>query len=149
MKSLEYLMQLHPDKTATEILAIQAEEKAADLKAEQKRNAKVLAFIADLNANGGYYRGKFGLDQHYYYKVTNLRMCGDEVMMDVDKIVLFCNADGHQHTVCKPNCIHIDRELEKSGILSQYGLDSRERVTVKEWDEINAYLDAMSKLFWK
>jgi len=30
----------------------------------------------------------------------------------------------------------------------QYGLEDRERVTVKEWDAINKYLDVMSKLFW-
>jgi hypothetical protein len=148
MKSLEYLMQLHPNKTCKEILAIQAKEKAADKRAFEKHNKKVLAFINDINTNGGYYRGKFGLDQHYYYNVHNLRMVDDEVMMDVDKIVLFCNNDGHQHTVCKPNEIHIDREFKEMAILSQYGLDSRERVTVKEWDEINAYLDAMSNFFW-
>jgi hypothetical protein len=149
MKSLEYLMRLHPNKTAKEILAIQAKEKAADLKAEQKRNAKVSAFMTDINTNGGYYRGRFGLDQHYYYNVRNMRMCGNEVMMDVDKIILFCNPDGHLHTVCKPNEIHIDREFKEMAVLSQYGLDDRERVTVKEWNEINAYLDAIQRLFWK
>lgn len=149
MRALEYLMSLFPEKTAREILEIQAKEKAADEFAEKKRNAKILAFIDDINTNGGYYRGRFGLDQHYYYKVRNLRMSGNEVMMEVDKIVLFCNNDYHQNTVCKPFEIHIDREYEKSGLLSQYGLDNRERVTVKEWNEVNAYLDAMSKLFWK
>lgn len=142
-------MQLHPDKTAKQILAIQAKEKAADLKAENKRNAKVLAFMADLNTNGGYYRGRFGLDQHYYYKITNLRMVGNEVMLDAESIVLFCNHDGHTNTVCKPNEIRLERKVKEMGVLSQYCLDSRERVTVKEWDEICAYLDAMSGLFWE
>lgn len=149
MKSLEYLMQLNPDKTAKEIFAIQAEEKLADERAEKKRNAKVLAFMEDLNTNGGYYRGRFGLDQHYYYKITNVRMIGNEVMMDAESIVLFCNHDGHQHTVCKPNEIRLERKQKELVVLSQYGLDSRERVTVKEWDEICAYLDAMSAKFWK
>lgn len=147
-KSLEYLMRLHPDKTAKEILAIQAEEKLADERAERKRNAKVLAFMEDLNTNGGYYRGKFGLDQHYFYKVTNVRMCGDEVVMDVEKIVMFCNPDGHQNIVCRPNEIRLERKFETMQLLSHYGLDSRERVTENEWININAYLNAIKKLFW-
>ena len=148
MRALEYLLQLYPNKTATEILQIQADEKAADQRAFEKQNKEVLAFIKDINTNGGYYRGKFGLDQHYYYNVQNMRMVGDEVMMDVDKIVLFCNNDNHQHTVCKPNTMHLEREFKEIAVLSQYGLDSRERITVKQWNEINTYLDAMSGLFW-
>jgi len=148
MRSLEYLMQCYPDKTAKEILAIQADEKLADQKADEKRNAKVLAFMKDLNENGGYYRGKFGLDQHYYYKITNLRMCGNEVIMDAESVVLFCNNDGHTNTVCKPNEIRLERKSKEMAVLSQYGLDDRERVTVKEWNAVNEYLDAMQKLFW-
>lgn len=150
MRSIEYLVLSYPNKTCKEILAIQAKEKLQDQKVFEKHNKKVLAFIKDINTNGGFYRGRFGLDQHYYYNVRNLVM--DElgkVHMNVDSIVLFCNNDGHKNTVTRAGEMHFERKTKEYAELSTYDLDSRERVTAKEWNEINAYIDAMSKLFWK
>jgi len=150
MKSLEYLIQLHPDKTGKELLEIQEQEKLEDQKEFEEHNKKKLAFIKDLNENGGYYRGKFGLDQHYYYKVSNLTINKDgEVRMDVESVVLFCNNTDDTRHVTKPNEIHLDRKFNTYELLDRYGLTNCERVTVKEWNKINSYLDAMEDLFWK
>lgn len=150
MRALEYLMQLYPDKTATEILAIQAQDKLDDEKEFEKRNAKTLAFMADLNKNGGYYRGRFGFDQHYFYRVYDLEMEPDgHVIMKVECLVLFYNSENEPHTTTKPGTISFERRTKDYERLDQYGLQARERVTVKEWDEVNAYVDAMSAMFWK
>jgi hypothetical protein len=149
MRSLEYLIRLYSDKTAKEILAIQEQDKLADQIEFDLRNEKKLAFIKDINTNGGYYRGKFGLDQHYFYHIYNMKM--DEkgnIQMNVDKLVLFCNNDNHKHIVTKAGEIHFERRTKEYEDFDQYDLDDRERVTVKEWEAVNKYVDDMSKLFW-
>jgi len=100
MRGIEYLVQSYPDKTGKEILAIQAQEKLDDLKEFEEINKKKLAFMKDINENGGYYRGRFGLDQHYFYHVFDMEMDNHgNITMKVEKIVLFYNNDGHKHTV--------------------------------------------------
>jgi len=149
MRGIEYLLETYPDKTGEEILAIQAQDKLDDQKKFEKINKKKLAFMKDINENGGYYRGRFGLDQHYYYRVFDMEMDDQgNITMKVEKIVLFCNNDKHKHTVTDIDSIRLERELKEYQHYDQYGLEDRERVTIKEWDAINKYLDVMSKLFW-
>jgi hypothetical protein len=149
MRALETIMREYPDATARVIFAMQEQDKLEDEKEFQERNAKTLAFMADLNANGGYYRGRFGLDQHYFYRVFDLVMEEDgRVMMKVETLVMFYNPTQDRNHVSKPGEIGIERRLKDYERLDQYGLQNRERVTVKEWDEVNAYLNAMSKMFW-
>jgi len=150
MRALEYLVQLYPDKTGKEILEIQVQEKLDDQKEFEETNKKKLAFMKDINENGGYYRGRFGLDQHYYYRVFDMEMDDQgNITMKVEKIVLFYNPkDGHKHTVTYAGSMQLDRKIKDYQHYDQYELEDRERVTVKEWDAINKYLDVMSKLFW-
>jgi hypothetical protein len=148
MRSLEYLMQLYPNKTAKQILAIQAQEKLADKKAEDKRNKKALAYIKDINTNGGYYKGKFGFDQYYYYRLFNLRLEFHKIMIDVETITLFCNTTDFKNLVTKQGEIHLERRTQEYKELDNF-IGDEERVTVKEWNELNHYINAMEKLFWK
>ncbi len=149
MRSIECIIRDCPHLTGTQILAVQEQERLADKKAEDRRNKKKIAFMNDINKNGGYYKSRFGFDQHTFYKITNMQIdSAGNLMMDVEKIVLFCNNDGHQNTVCRPNEIRLEREKKEYQKEDQYCLDNRERVTKKEWDAINQYLDAMSQLFW-
>ena len=149
MRALEYLIQLYPEKTGKELLAIQEQEKLEDQKEFKNLNKTKLDFVNDINTNGGYYKGKFGLDQHYYYRVFDLVLeeSGD-VRMCVEKIVLFCNNDGHKHTVTKAGEINFERRTDDYANLDNYGLQDRERITVKEWNTINDYIDNIVKLFW-
>jgi len=141
-------MQLYPNKTAKQILAIQAQEKLADKKAEDKRNKKALAYIKDINTNGGYYKGKFGFDQYYYYRLFNLRLEFHKIMIDVETITLFCNTTDFKNLVTKQGEIHLERRTQEYKELDNF-IGDEERVTVKEWNELNHYINAMEKLFWK
>jgi hypothetical protein len=149
MRSIEYLVQCYPDKTVKEILAIQAQEKLDDQKAYEKRNAKKLAYIKDINENGGFYRGRFGLDQHYYYRIFDLKMDSTgEVVMQVESIVFFFNDTTDTRQVTKPNEVHLERRLRTYERLDQFGLQQEQRVTAHEWDAVVNYINAMSQLFW-
>jgi len=155
MRALEYLVQLYPDKTGKEILEIQVQEKLDDQKEFEETNKKKLAFMKDINENGGYYRGRFGLDQHYYYRVFDMEMDNHgNITMKVDSLVLFYN-EKTKNQVTKEGEIRIERRLKEYQHYDNYGLHDCERVTVKEWDAVNKYLDAvnkyldaMSELFW-
>lgn len=149
MRGIETLAREYPDKTGKELFEIQEQDKLEDQKAFEKANKKVLAFIKDINENGGYFKGRFGVDQHYYYHVSNLIMESDgKVYMDVEKVVLFYNATEDTHQVTRPNEIHIERRTKTFEKLDQYGLSYEKRITKEDWDKLNNYLNAMSELFW-
>ena len=149
MRSIEYLMQCYPNKTGKQILAIQEKEKQADQKAYEKRHAKKLAYIKDINTNGGFYRGRFGLDQHYFYRIFDLKMeTNGEVYMQVESIVLFFNDTTDTRQVTKPNEVHLERRLRTYKRLDQFDLEHEQRVTAHEWDAVVNYINAMSQLFW-
>ena len=149
MRAIEYLMRLYPEKTGAEILAIQEQDKLDDQRAYEKRNAKKLAFIEDINTNGGFYRGRFGLDQHYFYRVFDLKMeSNGEIVMQVESLVLFCNDTDEKNHVTRPNEVHLERRLRTYERLDQFGLENEKRVTKADWDAVNDYVNAMSKLFW-
>lgn len=146
MKSLEYLMQLHPNKTAKEILEIQAKEKLEDKKKEDKRNEKQLAFIEDLNKNGGFYKGRFGSDQHYYYNITNARLEENKIYATVEHLIAFL---GHKTGVVQPGEITMEVRKKTYQDLHNYGLDTDmcKRTTKKDYDSVYKYMSDISK-FW-
>jgi hypothetical protein len=149
MRSIDYLIKLYPDKTGNEILAIQEQDKLDDKNEYLMRNAKKIAFIEDINTNGGYYRGRFGLDQHYFYRVFDLVMEDNgEVIMKVESLVLFCNDTNDTRHVTRPNEVNLERRLREYERLDEFGLENRERVTKADWDAVNDYINQMSKLFW-
>lgn len=150
-RALEYLMSLYPDKTAKEILELQKKDEAQDKKNFENNNKKKLEFIQDINSNGGYFRGRFGEDQHYFYRVFDLELQPNgEILMKVEQLILFYNDsnDIHQITITKPNQTTLERRIKDYEKLDDYGLNFEKRVTKKEWDEVNQYLNNMSKLFW-
>ena len=150
MRSLELLMREYPNKTAKQILAIQKQDELADQIAYDLRNEKKLAYIKDINTNGGFYRGRFGLDQHYYYRIFDLKMdTSGEVVMQVESIVLFINNTDDTRQVTRPNEMHLERRLRTYERLDQFGLEQEKRVTAHEWDAVVNYINAMSQLFWK
>lgn len=149
MRSIETLAREYPDKTAKELFEIQEQDKLEDQKEFEKHNAKKLAFIKDINENGGYFKGRFGLDQHYYYHVYNMKMeSSGEVYMDVEKIVLFYNPTDNTRQVTRPNEIRIERRTSTCENLDRYGLSFEKRTNENDWDAINNYLNAMSEMFW-
>lgn len=145
MKSLEYLLQLHPDKTAKEILAIQAKEKADDDKQQKLFYKKQLDFIKDLNSNGGYYKGRFGADQRFYYKITNVTFAAGNIYADVEKIVVFL---GVKNGSVQKGDIHIEKTTKIYQNLQTYDLDNNHRTTKTDYEKLCKYLEDIAK-FWK
>ena len=139
-------MQLHPDKTAKQILEIQAKEKAEDEAKERKRNEKQIAFIEDLNKNGGYYKGRFGSDQRYYYKITNVRLEGNKIYATVEHIVVFL---GHKNGVVQAGDITMEVRTKTYQDLHNYGLETDlcKRTTKQDYDSIYKYMEDIAK-FW-
>lgn len=149
MRSIEYLVQLYPDKTGKELLEIQEKEKLEDEKKFQRANKRKLDFIADINKNGGYFKGTFGLEQYYFYRVFDCIMDNTEMYGSVESVILHV---GHKHGVTAEGEISFERRTKTFQKLENYALDTRElceRVTVKEWNEVNEYVNSMAGKFWK
>ena len=143
MRTIEYLVSLYPEKTGTELLAIQRAEKFEEEKEYQKQFSEDLDYIIDINKNGGYYIGTFGVDQHYMYSFSNLsldnkgRICGD-----VKKLVLFNNPKD----ICRFTC-KIEDEYVMD--IDKYGLGLTKRVTKPDWDEITDYFVKGADLWYR
>lgn len=145
MRSIEYLIQLFPDKTGKELLEIQEQDKLEDEKKYQKENESKLKWIEDINTNGGYFRGRFGLDQRFFYKVTKcLLKTSGEIRCDVEKIVILMGKD---RNVLPDESIHIEKKNSEYVNADKYGFNIYERVTEKEWNEVLTYLENIEK-FW-
>ena len=107
-----------------------------------------MAYIKDINTNGGYYRGKFGFDQYYYYRIFNLYLECETIMMSVETVRLFTNTTDFKNLVTKQGEMSLERKTEQYKELDNF-INDEERVTVKEWNELNHYINAMEKMFWK
>lgn len=146
MRSFEVLVRSYPDKTGKELLAIQEEDKVKDEKEFQKRHKEKLKFIDDINNNGGYYKGKFGFCQHYFYRVFDLKIEDNgKTIGKVESLVVFV---GDDRGVIKNGELRFERNLKEYADIEKYSLNTEERVTKKEWDKANEYLDRMVEKFW-
>jgi len=140
MRSIEYLIQLFPEKTGKELLEIQKQDKLEDEMEYRKENRSKLKWIDDINTNGGVFRGRFGINQRFFYKVTNCLLdTTGKVVCDVETIVVFLDNDKDGISIEKESFGYVDAD--------KYGFNVYERVTEKEWGEINSYLDDIEK-FW-
>lgn len=147
MRTIETIVRQFPHLTGTEVLAIQAEDKLQDEADFKNENQEKIDFIEDINTNGGYYRGRFGIDQHSFYRVFNMILDNGKIYMDIEKIILFYNDSDDTHQVTRPNEIDLKRRIDSYVACDSYGLNNRDRVTVKEWDEVNDYLNNINQ-FW-
>lgn len=140
MRSLDYLIQLFPDKTGKELLEIRNQDKQEDADEFKKIHANKLAIIEDINTNGGFYKGKFGLDQHFYYSFSNMHLIKDNIYCDVNEVVAFFELVNNKTSI----------ENRKQALQSfeNYGVNMYERVTKEEFDKAVAYLESF-KDFWK
>lgn len=96
MRSLELLIQLFPDKTGSELLEIQKQDKLDDENNFKVRHQAKLDIIERINTKGGYFKGKFGENQYFYYSLSNLRLDPNngEIYCSVKKIVCFFEPNG-------------------------------------------------------
>lgn len=146
MRSMEYLIQLYPNKTGKELLAIQQQDRLEDEAKFRKANKRKLNFIEDVNKNGGYFKGTFGLEQRYFYRVFDCVMDGNDMYGSVEVLVMHV---GRKNGILGEGAISLERRISTYQQLEKYGFTSGlcQRVTKEQWDEVNAYVDAISK-FW-
>lgn len=145
MRSIEYLVQLFPEKTGAEIMEIQKQDKLNDEKEFQEKNKEKLKFIEEININGGFYKGRFGVDQRYYYNVTNLELIDGQIYFDVEKVTVFLG-DGEKNDSLKRRSVEYKKKEMQN--YDQYMFDSMcERTTKEEWDKLITYIDTISE-FW-
>lgn len=148
MKSIEYLIQLFPDKTGREILEIQELEKKEEEKKFQKRLAKKLSLIKDIKENGGYFKGRFGYDQRYYYKIVDIKLESEQIYTTVEQIIVFINEHNVKHLTTSIDTFNIEKRVDKLVRWEDYYNDPQiQRITKEEWDELNNYCFGITK-FW-
>jgi hypothetical protein len=148
MRTIECLAHQYPDKTGTELIAMQAQDKLDDQKAFEKHNKKKLAFMNDLNTNGGYYRGRFGYDQRYFYCVSDVQMDSNgELWGNVESVVVFMNNENVPNIVTRGGEVRLERRTKEYVQLDNYGLQDEQRVSKVEWDGVNAYINGI-EVFW-
>lgn len=138
MRSIELLAREYPNKTGAELFEIQEQDKIADEKKFRKIHAKQLKLIDDINTNGGFYKGTFGLNQYFYYSFSNLRLESGKIYCDVQHLVAF---DTERMSVELKNDIW--KEFEN------YGASAYEKITKEEFDKAVDYYKAAFGLLWK
>lgn len=143
-RSVEYLCKLYPEKTAKEIIELSEHEKKCYELYLQNKNSKKLELIDKINAGALYYKGRFGLDQRFFYKISGATLSDDAIYARVEKIVVFLGDDGD--VVPKGN-ITIEKEIEKFTSLENYGLSIYQETTAEEWESLESYLRNVSA-FW-
>lgn len=146
MHTLEYLAKEYPNKTGKELLELQAEEIRQEEKEIQERLKDQIEYADDININGGYFKGFFGLNQYYYYNVSDVIVeeTGD-VYATVEKIVMF-DFDSGQSPRREFN---IEKRISEYKNLSNYALSSLERVTKEDYDKVDKYFKSAVDLFWE
>ena len=144
-RSLELIMRDNPNMTAKEMLAEQAYDKACYELWVANKHKNELALINDINTNGGYYKGRFGLDQRFYYNVTNARLEADRIVADIEKIIVFLGSLGG---VVSKGEVRIEKSNKTYQDLDKYGIDEYERTNKYEYEQVNEYLFGIAK-FWK
>ena len=141
MRSLDFLVRTYPNKTCAEILQIMEEERQVELQQFEKRNRANIEWMNEININGGYFKGRFGLDQRFYYKVTDVSMEGEQLFGTVTKVVVYLGGS----IVQEPKIEVCTKTFQK---LENYGFGMYTRTTKYDWDEVNQYIKNIEK-FWK
>ena len=131
MRTIECLAHEYPDKTARELFEIQEQDKIKDQEEYERLHQKQINFVNDVKENGGYYRGTFGLDQRFMYKITDIHIDDNgAVYVDVESIVIFLDND-------KDNNFRFEKNSEHYKDADTYAFNIYDRVTEKEWNELN------------
>ena len=122
MKSIELLVRENPSLTGKEILAIRVSQEEAHKRLVEKNSQKEIDFVKDLNDNGGFYRGEFGIGQYYYYKFTDVKfnMSGGYTTANVESITLFDKTNGD---------FSVSRRNKGYDELAHYDLGNNKRIT--------------------
>ncbi len=145
-RGAELMCQEYPNATGKEILELVEHDKKCSRLWIERGQQKVRDFAKRINDAGAlYYKGRFGLDQRFFYKVYNASVDDNgRITASVDSIVCFL---GEKRDVMEGR-VNIELTLDKHADLSNYGLKSYTETTEEEYNEALGYLRGVSK-FWE
>ena len=142
IRSIAMLAKQFPDKTGAELIQMHNDDIAAEKAAVQEHLKEKVKFADDINENGGYFQGQFGLDQYYFYNITEVEVFEDGgVWGRVEKIVWFDDVKNEPEFHVK----ELSHRVSGSEDLSRYGLSLEKRITKEKWDKVVAYINGLSK----
>jgi len=121
-------------------MKIQADDKKLDAEEFENRNRAKLDLINDINTNGGFYRGRFGMDQRFYYSFKNLQLMSTAIYCDVTTLVTFYQDNG---------TIHIEYREETFKAFENYGVEIYEKITKSDFDKAYELLQGFKNQLWK
>ena len=147
MKSIEYLVQLYPEKTGKEIVEIQKEEKRLDELKIQEENKEKILIEEDIKKNGGYYKAAFGTEQYYMYKINSIQLENNHINCTYDSIVLF-DSQNIDRGVLSTNNINFETRSENYGTFEDIILMAT-RIKEEEYNELKNYLFGVVPKFFK
>jgi len=139
MRSIEYLARLFPDKTGSQLIEIQNSDKAEDEKLYREVNKRKIEIVDDINTNGAYYRGTFGLSQHFYYYFSKAELNKETITCTVSSLTCFFDSDGR---------IKIELDNERYALYENFGVAVYERIEKGDYLKVIEYLNASKTLFW-
>lgn len=147
-RGMDTLCRQFPEKTGKEIMELYEHDLKCHRLWIERGQEKIRAFAKRVNDAGAiYYRGRFGLDQRYFYKVSNVEVSDrGDLYADVEKIVTFMGDQGSGKAF--EGRIHIEYENEGHTSISNYSLENEKEVPKEQWDAIYEYLNATKK-FWE
>lgn len=149
IRTVECIVRDHPELTGKEVLALHEQDKKEHEEYLIKKQQDKYDWVTDINTNGGYFRGKFGLCQRYYYKVSDVKLDKNTGRLwgNVEKLVAF-HDDGSGRGTMKNGEFRVELEKDEYTELTDYHLSLEDRVTKQDWEKLIEYMNAMTKLFW-
>ena len=135
------MCECYPEATGKEILELVEHDKKCHELYIQNGQEEVRAFAKKINDSGAlYYKGRFGLDQRYYYKISNAEVTDEgRIYADVEKVVCFLGGERDD--------IKIEKRSKEHKSLSNYSLGNEKETTQEDWDKVTKYLESVSD-FW-
>ncbi len=144
IRSLEMILRENPTMIAKDILVEQEYDKACVKLWETKRDKRQIELVKSINKIL-YYKGRFGIDQRFYYKFSNAFLCDKgRVYCDVETIVVFL---GEKNSVISEGSIQIEKQNKTQQRLETYGISGLDKTTKEDFDSIVTYIKNIEK-FW-
>ena len=150
IRTIECIVRDHPELTGKEVLALHEQDKKEHEEYLIKKHQDKHDWLTDINTNGGYFRGTFGLCQRYYYKVSNVQLDENTGRFwgSVEKLLAF-HDDGSGRGTMKNGKFQVELMKDEYTELTDYHLSLEDRVTKEDWDKVITYMNAMTELFWR
>lgn len=146
MRGARVMCEYYPEATGKEILELVEHDKKCHELYIQQGQEKVRAFAKKINDAGAlFYKGRFGLDQRFFYKLSNATVTDKgEIYGTVEHIVCFL---GEKGDVCEGR-IKIETKKDEFKTFENLGLSMYEKTTEEDYNKVLAHLQSMAD-FWE